>query len=164
MLYNTKEEEAAAYVARFKWMFRRKFGCTPLVKYKVGLRHFNSITLKELLYIINIKLNEKSPEHLPNGIATKCRYRYIVEYRQMYFKIAKEMGFGVIDIGQSIGYNHATVIHGANNVKNLLATNNKDMVRLNNEIEKAIYEFLNHESIVENDFINIKENTDEVFV
>lgn len=164
MLYPTKDEEASLYVARFKWMFRRKFGCTPLVKYKLGLKYFNGIKLEELAHIVNIKLQEKSPTPLPNGIATRCRYRYIVEYRHMFFKIAKDMGFGVVAIGKIVDYDHASVVHGAKSINNLLAIGDKNITQLHSEIETAIFAFLNEESIVSDDFSEIKNNNDEVFV
>ena len=152
------------YVARFKWMFRRKFGCTPLVKYKIGLRYFNSLSLDDLLHIINTKLRERTPFDLPEGIATKSRQRHIVEYRHMYFKFAKDMGFGLCTTGRSIGFNHATVVHGAKSINDLLDAKNKTITILYKDLEECIFKHIEHETIVEDDFAELKNNDDEISV
>jgi hypothetical protein len=44
----------------------------------------------------------------------------LVTYRQFCYYILTTMGYGPSQIASRVGYNHATVIHGKNNIEDLL--------------------------------------------
>ena len=51
----------------------------------------------------------------------KCRIREIIELRQMYFYLARSMGYKLVFIAYSLGKkDHTTVVHALNTFHNLL--------------------------------------------
>ena len=85
-----------------------------------------------------IEEETKMPFNLYMGLEKKSRKREFVENRQIYFYfISKYSKKPFMYIGQKYGFNHATIIHSINNVKNLRATDpkfKKKLIRIKNKI------------------------------
>lgn len=85
-----------------------------------------------------IEEETKMPFNLYMGLEKKSRKREFVENRQIYFYfISKYSKKPFMYIGQKYGFNHATIIHSINNIKNLRATDpkfKKKLIRIKNKI------------------------------
>lgn len=70
---------------------------------------------------ITSKLIKELVEEITNiDLTTKKRYRNIVQYRFVAFKLSKELTFDSLSyIGKLYGKDHATVLHGINKFKSL---------------------------------------------
>lgn len=120
-------------IKKFKKEFNEKIGYTPQV---ITLYDDNSnmpkIELDELIYVINNIMEKKFGDRKINRklmrITSFLRTRDVSEYRFIYFKIGRLMGYTLNDIGnrletdERIGYDHTTVIHGIKTFDNLLST------------------------------------------
>lgn len=128
-------------IEEFQLEFYNKIGYIPKIitmadpKYNLPI-----ISLESLIEVFDEIMNEKFGNKKIHGqlyrISSHTRKRDVVEYRYMYFKIAKLMGYYLTDIGRSLtsnkrenGYDHTTVIHGCSTFDNLLDTS--EMFSLN---------------------------------
>ncbi len=163
--YDDLKKEAAAETERFKRYFRVKFGAQPIVHYNLDLPFQGKIKLDELSTICSQVLNSKLAYPEVNGIHAKKRFKIIAEHRQCFFKIAKDLGFSVSDVGRHLGYNHATVIYSAKVMTNRI--NNKDpyATQVFNDIVTAVqqYKDMTKYSVEDNDdiYVNYGEDIQE---
>lgn len=106
-------------IEQFRESFYEKIGYYPTVITQVQSLPMMSLPALEecftsflpIRYGITIKLQ------------SKYRYREIVELRMIYCALARQLGYSLITIGQSLGKrDHTTVIHNVNTFKNLIQT------------------------------------------
>jgi hypothetical protein len=141
MGYESLKDEAAVFTERFKYLFRIKFGTQPVVHYTLGLPFYGKIKLDELINICSEVMNSKLPRKVEEGIKCKRRLREIVEYRQCYFKLARDLGYSWSVMGKSIGYNHATAIHSYKKIIDRLDNGDKYANLVMRNIQNAIYDY-----------------------
>jgi len=87
------------------------------------------------------------------SIKTSCRKRETVNGRMIYYKILNELKFGCSAIGKSIGKNHATVLHGLKQFKDLWITDKN----LREEYHLIRELFFNHDGVNAHDSYSRKE-------
>lgn len=70
------------------------------------------------------------------SLSSKNRTRPLVELRFIFFFIARQMRYGLLEIGQYLGkLDHTTVIHGIKTFKNLYETDLRFKEKYNNIIK-----------------------------
>ena len=111
-------------IEQFKESFYDKLGYYPTVITRVQadmdqyLPMMSLLTLEEFFYPF---LPTKHGRQI--RLRSKDRYREIVELRMIYCFLARQLGFSLTTIGESLGKrDHTTVIHSVNSFKNLLQT------------------------------------------
>jgi hypothetical protein len=109
-------------VEEFKQKFRTKLGYEPIVITKPTLKTGNNIpvvSMEELEEIFEPYLPMKRGKKL--GIRDVARYRELVELRQIFCVLAREMKYTLVGIGQYLGRrDHTTIIHSITTFKNLV--------------------------------------------
>ncbi len=124
------EQEIEEYVLNFKREFCKKFGTVPKVNYRVGKKYkIPEITFRELNNIADkIIFSNRKLRHL-DSVKVRNRKRALVLIRQCIFKIASEQGYTLQSIGDYFGgYDHSTVLYGANTFNKLLDVHDLDAV------------------------------------
>jgi len=111
-------------VERFREEFRDKMGYFPTVITRM-VRNTSMdlpfITIEELERLFDPFLPVVGERRIP--LRTKSRVRQIVELRQMFFHLARVMGYSLVSIGKYIGdRDHTTVMHNVRSFRNLYET------------------------------------------
>lgn len=144
------QEEIEEYVLNFQREFCRKFGTVPKVQYRVGRKYkLPEVSFKELNGIADkIMFSDRKLRHL-ESVKVKKRYRSLVLIRQCIFKIAVEQGYTLQQTGDYFGgYDHATVLYGANNFNKLLEVHDLAAVNTFKQFENAIKDKYGHDGDV----------------
>lgn len=110
----------------FREKFYSKMGYYPMVTTRTyeGNETNGSMPLMSLM-TLQQHFEPFLPDELGKKIhlASKSRLRSIVELRHVYCVVAREMGYGLKEIGKSLNNrDHTTVIHNIKSCKNLLET------------------------------------------
>jgi chromosomal replication initiation ATPase DnaA len=97
-----------------------KYGCH--IRLTVSLRKKG---LEELVEVVNKVFQMVKPFYFEVntnnlGIRKKDRNAYLVIFRGIYYKLARECGHTLEDTGVAIGVDHATVLHGMRKINKLL--------------------------------------------
>jgi chromosomal replication initiation ATPase DnaA len=132
LLYKRRLE--AKIIEKFKKEFKEKIGYEPHVLTMIDERSdIPKIPILMLREFIDSVMKEKfGNEKFGNDIARLAngsRNREIVNYRFIYFKLARIMGNGFAAIGQTIAtsktrkYDHTTVMYGCKSFDDLINTN-----------------------------------------
>jgi hypothetical protein len=111
-------------IEQFKDSFYEKMGYYPTVITRV------QTDMDQYLPMMSLQsLEEFFQPFLPTKygrivrLQSKDRYREIVELRSIYCFLARQLGYSLISIGESLGKrDHTTVIHNVSSCKNLLQT------------------------------------------
>lgn len=101
------------------------------------------ITVKELVDIVDQDLTSKLGDSVraPIGIRSKCRVRGVVIRRQIVCYLARRLGYSLNHIGDVLDINHATVIHSAKSVGNLMQTKDTEMIATYKNIRYLLNEY-----------------------
>lgn len=127
---NTKEyakQLENKLIAQFKKQFYDKMGYEPIIITQVKTKSSHS----EIIPLMSLEtLQGYFDPFLPLffgktvPLSSKLRIREIVELRNIYCHLAKQMNFSLKTIGVSIGNrDHTTVIHNLNAFSSLIETN-----------------------------------------
>ena len=118
-----KEQELNKFIDEFVIKCKDKFDVVPLVtiQYKIK-KNFRSLPLSEIMRIVNNNLYVNNPKYFPLGIKTHGRDKILVLHRYIYYTIARNLCYTLKEIGESVKKNHASVLHGVKQIKNLLDT------------------------------------------
>ena len=136
-----KIKRADELIAEFQNSFYKELQIFPLVSYDVGF--LSKSSLSDIEDAINKAFRDNYPEAYPiQGIRSKSRFAMVITYRFIFFNIAREKGYTFKVIGKYLGFNHATVLHGSNNVKNLLGVKDPIMIQhynlAQNEVQSRV--------------------------
>lgn len=119
-LYASKLERKL--VEEFKEKFLTKLGYEPIVITKPATKTDTSVprvSLEELEEVFEPHLPIKRGKKI--SIRDNARYRELVELRQIFCILAREMKYTLVSIGQYLGRrDHTTIIHNLNMFKNLI--------------------------------------------
>lgn len=120
---NYAEQMENKLVEEFKLKFLDKMGYLPtvLTRYKTSKTGIPHLKLEELEKCFEPFL----PEYrgLDVSIRSKCRRRELVELRQFFSFMARQMGMSLNNIGIYLNNrDHTTVIHSLRQFKNLMET------------------------------------------
>lgn len=113
-------------IEQFKENFFEKLGYYPTVITKCQDSttdwYIPIMSLQSLLDYFEPYLPEQYGKTLQ--LTDMSRHRPIVELRNIYCMLARQMGYSLVIIGEAIGKrDHTTVIHNITSCKNLLETN-----------------------------------------
>lgn len=142
-------------INKFKKEFFEKIGYTPHV---IALNQNKSdtpvIELQQIIDSVNTVMESKFGNVRVNNklirITSFLRSREATEYRFIYFKLAREMGYSYKEIGRALktdktdGYDHTTVIYGVNTFNDLLGTSEKFALKYQEVVDFIKDKFLNN--------------------
>jgi chromosomal replication initiation ATPase DnaA len=123
-------------INRFKAEFYEKIGYTPeVITFVDEKNNLPIVSLDSMISIFEDIMTEEFGNRTLNGhkirITSPIRKRDVVEYRYIYFRIARLMGHVLTDIAESLigkkgkHYDHTTVIHGCNTCDDLVQSDEK---------------------------------------
>jgi hypothetical protein len=149
-LYKKKLE--SKLIEKFKAEFLEKVGYTPeVITFVDEKNNLPVLSLPELISIFDEimkdEFGDKSLRGFKYRINSPLRKRSVVEYRYIYFRIARLMNHILTDIGESLenkineAYNHATVLHGCNTCDDLVKTDVKFALSYQRVINKIRSKF-----------------------
>lgn len=158
-LYKRNLEEKL--VSRFKSDFYDKIGYYPQVITLVDTNYnLPMIGLKDLINIINGIMEVKYGRMKHKGklfrIDSRIRKREVTEYRYIYFKLGRVMGYSLSDIYNALciddinKFHHSTVLHGCETFNSLLETSTVFALNYQGVVD-----------IIRNKFIKIKPNEND---
>lgn len=136
-------------ISEFRSKFHEKMGYYPIIIGKASLPSENTgvMSLKELKEAFKPFLPIFGSTRLK--LEGKCRKRDIVELRQIYCYIAKQMRYNLITIGDSLGgRDHTTVIHSLHSFSDNMETDEffKDKYKMIHNHIKQLTKPLEYES------------------
>lgn len=151
-----KIKSAKRDVDLFKEWFNKKYGVNPRIIYTFpSKRPLHS--LRELIDIINqiIKNNPYEYDAECGDIEIPSREEMIVLYRHLYFYIAHNWGYKLIDIGRGLRKtkHHATVLHGIRRIEEQIEIGDKKVITKLNLVLHAIEEKLGTDGNVPKNYI-----------
>jgi hypothetical protein len=126
--------DAEQMINDFKKEFIEKFGVTITISYRLGqYTNLPPLGLQDVLDEVSDLFKEQYPEYInkslkrvnvTEGLNTKTRIREVVVFRQLYFYICKELGYGSTEIARmlAITKEHSNVIHGCKVIDDGLKT------------------------------------------
>ena len=94
--------------------------------------HLRSTTLPQLIEFIN--------QLCDVDITQKTKQRQVILARFLYYALSKEIGYSLHQIGDSLKFDHTTVLHGSRQVYN---TQDKEMnnflLRISQRVEEVVF-------------------------
>lgn len=134
--------------------FYDKYGIFPFISFKPIKGEREALTLASVEFIINALLQKYTKNlHLNLSVKLKRRPTLLITYRQCMFKILHDMGYSLTTIGKYFDFNHATVLHGKNEIIKYLELNDNMVLKIYNEINDELenQKARNADSIYHND-------------
>lgn len=131
-----KKAEAEKMIRNFSTDFYNKFGVNPVVVYEMADSMREVLKLSDIEDVMNEALKKSWQKGHPYPtIRTRSRTRDVVTYRHFYFYFSRKEGYHFGLIGDRIGYDHASVIHGAKSIENLIKSKDKLILQELQKIE-----------------------------
>jgi uncharacterized protein YktA (UPF0223 family) len=134
------------YIQNFINEFEKKYNKKlQILVVKEGKEAYPEACRLKVLEKIVIQAMHKECEHLKcikSFKKVKTRRREILMWIQVHCNLAVRLGFSKSYIGRSVGKDHATIIHRANVVENLLEIGEKDITKVYNLVIKQIKEYV----------------------
>jgi hypothetical protein len=137
----TKEnikQAASNLIEKFKSEMTQLTGIEPVVIFSLNeAEPMSPLMLEELENMMNAhcrKVYADLETWCQHGIRTRHRKREIVLYRQIFYYIARKMGYGLSFTGDYLGFDHATVLHGSRTIENLLDAGDHNATKLFNTL------------------------------
>jgi hypothetical protein len=137
MITTTKKVEIEEFVNKFKQEFKALYDIEPQVIYDLTLP---KVEIEDLLNIVNEVLWKNCPNEYKEGIRSKTRRQSLSEHRQVFFMMAREMGYSYSYLSSFIGYDHATAIYSYNKVIDMLKLNDKVITDIYQSIKIKLYD------------------------
>lgn len=123
MITTAKKQEVDEFVKKFIEEFKIRYQIEPTVIYNMAAEKIDVAILER---VTNDVLWENSPRQYPGGIRTRGRQLSLAEHRQVFYLVARQMGYNYSYLARFLGFDHATAIHAVNKVTMML--NMKDKV------------------------------------
>lgn len=121
-------------VTDFSKMFFQKYGVYPIVSYKIVE---NNEQLKIVpMYRVEKIVDKLIKDHYGNeySVWTRNRYKFIIEYRQVMFKILYDMGYNYLAIGKYFKFAHCTILYSAKVINDYLNIKDNQITNIYNQI------------------------------
>ena len=135
------KELARSDVAKFSKEFYNKYGVYPVVMYSVNEdTKIAKLPLHQVEKVVEKLIKQDVGKKY--SLWSKERLRFVIEYRQVMFKILLEMGHTSLAIGLYFKYSHCTVLYSAKIATGYININDERIINIYNKI---IYE-INKES------------------
>lgn len=137
-------EAADKMIREFSQKFFERFDIYPAVIYTNNKIYTVKTGLLPLEQLVNELLIERiiaDPDLFDKlkdrGIKTRIRNRTVVIYRQIFVKVAHDLGYGPSVIANHLGFDHATAIHSTKTINNLLDIKDPQIVLIYTQISNA---------------------------
>ena len=134
------------YIQNFIDEFEKKYNKQlQVIVVKDGENDYPETCRLKILEKIVIKAMHKECEHLryiKSFKKVKTRRREILMWIQVHCNLAVRLGFSKSYIGRTVGKDHATIIHRAKVVENLLEIGEVDITKVYNLVIKQIKEYV----------------------
>lgn len=137
MVTTEKKIQADELVEKFRDEFHNLFGVHPTVLYNFAIKR---IDIRYLEKITNEVLWETCPGQYTEGIRSKNREQALSEHRQIFYKLAREMGYHYSYLAKYIGFDHSTAVYSVKKVESLLALNDKITIKLYQTVKNKLYD------------------------
>lgn len=133
-------KEAEKMAREFKITFKETFGVEPLVVYTFEDNYVPRITIQQLEALISecLEKNYRS-EKFEGGIKNRKRERILVLYRQLFLKIAQQIGYTTTLAASVIGYTHCSAVYARRKIEDFLRMKD-DLVMTHYKIILDAYE------------------------
>ena len=128
---NTKRDLANYMIRKFKDEYESMFGIRPrvIVNENIGPKPM-VVTMSTLETLCSKHLIESNADWpCPEGIRTKGRHAKLALYRQMFYKLAADFGYGPSEVGHYLGFHHATALYGRRHIEELLDVKDPDVTK-----------------------------------
>lgn len=112
MTSDQKQQLAEKLVSNFINKFEAAIGTKPIVKYSI---ESDIPTLNEIYNAVNEHYRAKERQE-DISIADDHRDISVVYYRNIFYSISREYKYTLNAIGQIVGRDHATVLHGSRQI------------------------------------------------
>jgi chromosomal replication initiation ATPase DnaA len=123
MIATEKKQEVDQFVRNFIEEFKIRYNVEPTVIYNMAVQKVDIHILEK---VVNDVLWESNPKQYTDGIRKRSRQLSLAEHRQVFYKVAREMGYNYSYLARFLGFDHATAIHAVKKVSMML--NIKDKV------------------------------------
>lgn len=134
-----KFEEAEKMIEDFSSEFYKKFGFWPIIRFNIKSFFIPKLTLEDLRKVVDESFQMTFPDvYTPEGMLRDTRKQLPVMYRHLFFKIGREIGYTLNDIGRYAGFNHATVLHAVKRINDMLEIKDTEITRNYNIIKNEI--------------------------
>jgi len=114
---------------------------TPVTALKYNEKWQDTLTLSEMISVVDTDLLAMFPNLYKGGLRSKSRKRDLVLRRQVLCVLGRDMGLNLSIIGKELNIDHATVIHGIKNINSLLDTGNTEATRVFKDVNNLIKQF-----------------------
>lgn len=129
ILCKEKIKKAEKSIENFKKQFKKEFSMKLNIEYTfnedVESVELPILELSQLLKIINDYLEYNTNFY---DIKQKTRHGDIIIYRHIFCKLARDMKYSWPKIGKFLNLSHASIIHGANSIKQYIKIGDKNVV------------------------------------
>ncbi len=130
-------KEANDDINEFCTTFYKKYKIFPFISFKIIQGKRETLTLAYVEFVVN-QLLQQSTNDLSLNVKLKRRYKPLIAYRHCMFKILHEMGYSLLTIGRYFKFNHASILHGKNEVLKYLDLKDDLVVKINSEITNEL--------------------------
>jgi hypothetical protein len=128
-----KTEDMKREVEEFCVDFETKFGVRPSVIVPIGVLDRVRLPLRQLE-----KVADRYVYMEGKTLRSKTRKTEVMLPRQIFYKIALDMGYGSTYIASHMGFDHATVLHGRTAINARLSVEDKEVTLMFNQMQQDI--------------------------
>lgn len=114
---------------------------TPVSALKYNEKWQDTLTLSEMITVVDADLMALFPNLHKGGVRSKSRKRDLVLRRQVLCVLGRDIELNLGTIGKELGIDHATVIHSIKNINSMLDTGNTEATRVFREINNLIRDY-----------------------
>ncbi len=136
------KEDARYDVAKFSKEFNNKYGVYPVVMYKIvnDNQNLKIVPIDKVEKIVDRLIKDYYGENY--SIWLRKRYKFLMEYKQVMFKILYDMGYTYSVLSKYFKYAHCTILYSNNTVNGYIKIKDEKIINIYNQI---LYE-INKES------------------
>jgi len=147
-----KSNEADKMINDFCSKFHHEFGFWPTVSLNSKSFFVPQLTLEQLKSLINSVFKKTFPDiYTEEGMFYKTRKQLPILYRHLFYKIAREIGYTLTDIGRYSSFNHATILYAERRVCELLEIRDPEITKNYNLIKNEINNRYGNDGDVQHD-------------
>jgi len=130
-------KEAHEDINKFCVDFYMKYKMFPFISFKTVQGKRETLSMAYVEFVVN-QLLQQATNDLSLNVKLKRRYKPLIAYRHCMFKILYEMGYSLSTMGRYFKFNHASILHGKNEVLKYLDLKDDLVVRINSEITNEL--------------------------
>lgn len=144
MITTEKKIQVLDFVENFKQEFKNQFGVNVTVIYNLSV---DKVDIEFLEKITNEVLKINCPGDYAEGIRSRRRHQALSEHRQIFYKLAREMGYNYSYLAKYIGFDHSTAVYSVRKVESLMKLKDKITIDLYQTIKTKLYDQIDVQNI-----------------